>query len=143
MWRAQDWSFEDKACFECVLNTTKADKLQYLGQSLGAVLPVVGLSLLPVLCEKVADLVLLASALLRNFEGRLLLPAHDRLPCAVPFHCVDELGSLSARDVEKVKRSSGSTLGWIHSCGTGLRSRFQKHAPLTTLRVVPRNTTQR
>ena len=47
---------------ECVLSTTKADKLQYLGQSLGAVLLVVGLSLLPVLCEKVADLVLLAPA---------------------------------------------------------------------------------
>ena len=114
---------------ECVLNTTKADKLQYLGQSLGAVLLVVGLFLLPVLGENVADVVLLASALLRNFEGRPLLLAHGRLPCAVPFHCVDELRSLSARDVERVKRSSGSTLGWIHSCGTGLRSRFQKTLP--------------
>ena len=45
---------------ECVLNTTRADKIQYLGQSWGAVLPVVGLSLFPFLCEKVADLVLLA-----------------------------------------------------------------------------------
>ena len=58
------------------------------------------LSLFPSSLREVADLVLLASALLRNFEGRPLLPAHDRLPCTVPFHCVDELRSLSTRDFE-------------------------------------------
>ena len=86
--------------------------------------------------REVADLVLLASALLRNFEGRPLLPAHDRLPCAVPFHCVDDLRSLSARDVERVKRSSGSSLHpllWAR-----LEVKVPKHALLKTLRVVPR-----
>ena len=91
-------------------------QLEYLGQSLGAALPVVGFIPFPSPLREKADLVLLASALLRNFEGRPLLPAHDRLPCTVPFHCVDELRSLNTRDVERVKRSSGSTLGWIHSC---------------------------
>ena len=43
-----------------------------------------------------------------TLKRRPLLPAHYRPPCAVPFHCVDALRSLSARDVERVKRSSGS-----------------------------------
>ena len=38
----------------------------------------------------------------------LSCPAHDRLPCAVPFHCVDALRSLSARDVER-------EVEWIHT----------------------------
>ena len=121
----QDWSFEDKAkndlpiMIECVFNTTRADKLQYFGQSLGAVLPVVGF--VP------------SFSLLQLYDESLkvvLLPAHDRPLCAVPFHCVDAQRSLSARDVERVKRSSGSTQGCrIHSNGTDLRSRCQSAIP--------------
>lgn len=102
--RARDWSFEDRArndlpiMIEYVLNTTGADKLQYLGQSQGAALPVVGLSLCPVLCEKVADLVLLAPALwLKAPENETLKVVLSYLPMTVyralyPFialmHCI-------------------------------------------------------
>ena len=60
-------------------------QLEYLVQSLGAALPVVGFKPFPSPLREVADLFLLASALLRNFEGRPLLPAHDSLRVLYPF----------------------------------------------------------